>query len=62
MIDLRENASTVFSPDVTYLSAAQIASPTPAILASTGTMFALNVAPYTRYYSNGTVLKTITAT
>lgn len=62
MIDLRENASTVFSPDVTYLSASQIASPTAAILASTGTMFALNVAPYTRYYSNGTVLKTVTAT
>ncbi len=56
MIDLRENASTVAPPDVTFLTAAQIASPTPAILASTGTTFALDVAPYTRYVSNGTSL------
>lgn len=56
MLDLRENASTVSPPDVTYLSAAQIASPTAAILASTGTTFALNVAPFTRYYSNGSAL------
>lgn len=56
MIDLRENASTVSPPDVIFVTAAQIASPTVAMLASTGSTFALNVAPYTRYYSNGSAL------
>lgn len=56
MIDLRDNNSTVAPPDVTFVTAAQIASPSAAMLASPGITYALDVAPYTRYYSNGTAL------
>lgn len=35
------------------LSAAQIASPTPAMVADLNATYRLNVAPYTRYQSNG---------
>lgn len=56
LMDLRDNASTVSPPDATYLTAAQIAAPSAAILASTGAFFALNVAPFTMYWSNGTAL------
>lgn len=38
------------------LTAAQIASPTAAILADLNATYQLNVAPYTRYYSDGVAL------
>lgn len=38
------------------LTAAQIASPSAAMLADLNVTYALNVAPYTRYMSNGTDL------
>lgn len=41
------------------LTAAEIASPTAAQLAAVQTVYQLNVAPYTRYYSNGTSLAAI---
>lgn len=37
----------------TRLSAAQIASPTSAMLEDINATYCLNVAPYTRYYSDG---------
>lgn len=40
----------------TPLSAAQIASPTPEMLQDLNATFQLNVAPYSRYYSDGTQL------
>lgn len=38
------------------LTAAQIASPTAEMIADTKVTYCLNVAPYTRYMSNGTTL------
>ena len=38
------------------VTAAQIAAPTKAMLADTNVTYALNVAPYTRYISNGSFL------
>lgn len=40
----------------TPLSAAQIAAPTPEMLADLNATFQLNVAPYSRFYSDGTQL------
>lgn len=40
----------------TPLSAAQIAAPDPLMLADLNATFQLNVAPYSRYYSDGTQL------
>lgn len=49
-----QGPDAIISPvDVT---AAQIASPPPAMLADTASVFRLNVSPFTRYYSNGTGL------
>jgi hypothetical protein len=59
MIDTRDNNSTVAPPNMAPASAAQIASPTVAMLASVGTMFFLNEEPYTVYRSNGTSLDQI---
>jgi len=38
------------------VTADQLQNPTPEMLAMTGVEFALNVAPYTRYYSTGSTL------
>jgi hypothetical protein len=38
------------------LTAAQVASPAPAMLADINAVYRLNVAPYTRYYSTGALL------
>lgn len=43
------------------LTAAQIAAPTPAIVADLNSTFRLNVAPYTRYQSDGSTLTAIGA-
>ena len=43
------------------LTAAQISAPTALMLADLDATFRLNVAPYTRYYSNGTALVEIIA-
>ncbi len=42
------------------LTAAQIAMPTAAILADVNSTYQLNVAPYTRYVSTGTILQEMT--
>ena len=44
------------------LSAAQIAAPDPLIIADTHSTFQLNVAPYTRYQSDGTELISLAPT
>lgn len=43
------------------LTAAQIATPPALVLADLNSVFRLNVAPYTRYISNGTALVTTTS-
>lgn len=45
----------------TPLSSAQIASPTAAMLADLNATYQLNVAPYSRYYSDGQQLVPISA-
>lgn len=45
-----------FSNDIVFLPAAVIASPGATLLGRLGATYALNVAPYTRYQSNGTAL------
>ena len=42
--------------NVVYCNAATLAAPTAQMLASYNTVFALNVAPFTRYRTNGTAL------
>jgi hypothetical protein len=53
-------ADGVWTP--TDLTAAQIASPSAAMLADLNATYRLNVAPYTRYQSTGTMLVTLGAT
>jgi len=51
-------ADAIFTP--VDLSAAQIAAPTAAMVADLNATYRLNVAPYTRYQSNGTSLSPLT--
>lgn len=45
----------------TPLTAAQVASPTPAMLADLNATFQLDTAPYSRYYSDGVQLVSLSA-
>lgn len=51
--------TSVGLPSVVQLSAAQIAAPTAAMLADLAATYQLNVFPFTRYVSNGTVLSKV---
>lgn len=55
--DSANGADGIWAPiDIT---AAQVTSPTPAMIADLNATFRLNVAPYTRYTSDGTQLVTV---
>lgn len=58
---LDANFAYLASSQIVQITAAQVASPSAAILANLNATYQLNVAPYTRYYSTGTALAAVTA-